>query len=123
MGACFSIVNYGNTEKIEGIIYTNQQREKTACCSESQILLEVIRSIEKGTRGMLKGKMTIYVDNKKLKNTLSKIQHRVNYFFQEAGAIIGKIQEMRKKVKLTIKIEYTKEYPEKQKNFKEEQIR
>lgn len=117
MGGHYAIVNYTNTEKIEGSISTDQWKNKSACCAESQIMLEVIRVIEEGTRDMTCGKITTCTDNKKLKNMMTKDQQKANDFAQEAGATLGAIMKKMRKIKLTIEVEFTKGHPSRSKSF------
>lgn len=44
------------------ILYVSQNQDKKYFCEEAQIMLEVVKSIEKGTKSANSGKITMYAD-------------------------------------------------------------
>ena len=85
-------------------------------------MLEVVKSIEKVTKSANSVKITICADNKKLKNMLMKVQIKANDYAQEAGAIVGTIKNMLRKIKLTIDVEFTRGHPKKPKTFEHDPV-
>ena len=100
----------------------DQWKNNTACSAEEQILLEVIVAIEKNTKDIEQGKITMCTDNKRLKSMLMKQKQKVNDFFQDAGAIIGTMQMTMKKMKLTLVIEHAKGHPKKPSSFEKDPV-
>lgn len=83
-------------------------------------LLELVKNVNKNTKHLNDGEITIYNDNKKLINEIHKEVMKESECTQEAGGVVEGIRREIKKANIVIKIEYANNKPHVNKTFEQQ---
>ena len=107
-GHCY-MCNEGNSVSIEDSIMTNSWDGMTLFCAEAKIMLELLNILIKYVLCEVEGKVTMLIDNKRVKNIMSTKINKTSMFSGDGGDIIGIMVKSRDKlIKINVKVRVKK---------------